>query len=179
MRKDYKNMSIQSAHVPLTNIGSIKDKDSAGLSPTGRTLAAAEVLAALANPKAVVYNIPAANNMIAIYATCAADSEDSKAKLDIYLGSKGNNDNCDLFKVCTLDIAAPVGSQSSVEGGVYCTVFTVTENTWPSAIELQKPAASHANFLLFDRLGFDTLVVHAHTQALNASENIKVYVSGV
>ena len=174
MRNNYENVAIQSAHIPLIDIGNIKAKSAAALSATSRKYSSAIALAALSSPQAVVYNIPAGINFL--NAAFKMNANNSEAGCDIYLGWCNTREDSELIRICSVAITA--GQQTSVDSKYLADTLVITNNNWFDIVKTCVPAADHMAMLSFDRYGADILVVHCHT-TLTATEELGVMLTGV
>jgi hypothetical protein len=174
MKTNNSNTVIQSAYIPLTNIGTIKAKDSAALAVTARKYSDAMSLFSLSSPKAIVYAIPAGANLVNL--AFAMKANNSEAGCDIYLGWCAGREDSELMRVCSVAITA--GQQTSVNSLQLADTLTITNNNWISAVTKAEAGTDHMALMAFDRMGADILVIHCHT-TLTESEELSVLFTGV
>lgn len=111
--------------------------------------------------------------MLSFALQAAADT----VSFDVYACALGNDADAVLHRVCTVAVVAGTvhGTGDNTNYHIADSI-TVTNDNWASDITACVPGDNEFAFLLFDSLGFDTLLLHC---TAISSDNVLVFYRGV
>ena len=156
-------LALKTYQMPWKNLGTITETvadDDATF-----TVAERDYVTAIALTNVVYCSpVPSPINTVEVKFAGTTNGADFKY-IDVWAGRRGGEKNCDLSRVCTLDVE--VGTQDLVYTGStlhYADEITITNDNWlktVSAIQSGNDTDRIAR-LIFDLCGYDTLVFHGY-----------------